>query len=328
MTKYIITGGAGFIGSHVAEYLSKKKKKVVILDNLSTGRIDNIKNFKSKIKFVKCDISKKGKWINEFKGKIYIIHLASVADIVPSIQYPEKYFNSNVNGTLNVLNACRKCKVLKLIYSASSSCYGIPKEYPTKEINYLKPMYPYAFTKKAGEDLIIHWSKVYNIPFISLRLFNVYGTRSRTSGTYGAMFGVFLAQKLFNKPFTIVGTGKQKRDFTYVSDVVSAIIKACNSKIKNEIFNVGSGSTVSILKIVKILRGKKIFIKKRPGEPDITFANISNIKRKLNWKPKIKIEEGINLMLKDIQYWKNAPVWTPSKIKKATKLWFKYLNEK
>ena len=328
MTKYIITGGAGFIGSHVAEYLSKKKKKVVILDNLSTGRIDNIKNFKSKIKFVKCDISKKGKWINEFKGKIYIIHLASVADIVPSIQYPEKYFNSNVNGTLNVLNACRKCKVLKLIYSASSSCYGIPKEYPTKEINDLKPMYPYAFTKKAGEDLIIHWSKVYNIPFISLRLFNVYGTRSRTSGTYGAMFGVFLAQKLFNKPFTIVGTGKQKRDFTYVSDVVSAIIKACNSKIKNEIFNVGSGSTVSILKIVKILRGKKIFIKKRPGEPDITFANISNIKRKLNWKPKIKIEEGINLMLKDIQYWKNAPVWTPSKIKKATKLWFKYLNEK
>ena len=328
MTKYIITGGAGFIGSHVAEYLSKKKKKVVILDNLSTGRIDNIKNFKSKIKFVKCDISKKGKWINEFKGKIYIIHLASVADIVPSIQYPEKYFNSNVNGTLNVLNACRKCKVLKLIYSASSSCYGIPKEYPTKEINDLKPMYPYAFTKKAGEDLIIHWSKVYNIPFISLRLFNVYGTRSRTSGTYGAMFGVFLAQKLFNKPFTIVGTGKQKRDFTYVSDVVSAIIKACNSKIKNEIFNVGSGSTVSILKIVKILRGKKIFIKKRPGEPDIAFANISNIKRKLNWKPKIKIEEGINLMLKDIQYWKNAPVWTPSKIKKATKLWFKYLNEK
>ena len=156
----------------------------------------------------------------------------------------------------------------------------------------------------------------------------MYGTRSRTSGTYGAMFGVFLAQKLFNKPFTIVGTGKQRRDFTYVSDVVSAIIKACNSKIKNEIFNVGSGSTVSILKIVKILRGKKIFIKKRPGEPDITFANISNIKRKLNWKPKIKIEEGINLMLKDIQYWKNAPVWTPSKIKKATKLWFKYLNEK
>tara|TARA_Y100001970_G_C14148489_1_gene811239 strand:+ start:340 stop:1320 length:981 start_codon:yes stop_codon:yes gene_type:complete len=326
MTKYIITGGAGFIGSHVAEYLSKKKKKVVILDNLSTGRIENIKNFKSKIKFVNCDISKKGKWINEFKGKIYVIHLASVADIVPSIQFPEKYFNSNVKGTLNILNACRKCKVLKLVYSASSSCYGIPKKYPTKEIDELKPMYPYALTKKIGEDLIIHWSKVYNIPFISLRLFNVYGTRSRTSGTYGAMFGVFLAQKLFNKPFTIVGTGKQKRDFTYVSDVVSAIVKACSSKIKNEIFNVGSSDTVSILKIVQILKGTKIFIKKRPGEPDITFANISNIKRKLNWKPKIKIEEGINLMLKDIQYWKNAPVWTPSKIKKATKLWFKYLK--
>ena len=251
---------------------------------------------------------KKGKWIKEFKGKVYVIHLASIADIVPSIQYPEKYFNYNVKGTINILNACRKCKVIKLIYSASSSCYGIPKKHPTQETEELKPMYPYALTKKMGEDLIVHWSKVYKIPFISLRLFNVYGTRSRTSGTYGAMFGVFLAQKLFNKPFTIVGNGKQKRDFTYVSDVVSAIIKACNSKIKNKIFNVESGDTVSILKIVEILKGSKIFIQKRPGEPDVTFANISNIKRKLNWKPKIKIEEGINLMLKDIQYWQNAPV--------------------
>ena len=187
-------------------------------------------------------------------------------------------------------------------------------------------MYPYALTKKMGEDLIVHWSKVYKIPYISLRLFNVYGTRSRTSGTYGAMFGVFLAQKLSKQPFTIVGTGKQKRDFTYVSDVVNAIIQACRSSLKNEILNVGSGQTVSILKITNILKGEKCFIKKRPGEPQITFANINKIKRKLRWKPKINIEQGINMLLKDIQYWRNAPVWTPLKIQKATKLWFKYLK--
>ena len=326
MIKYIVTGGAGFIGSHLVEYLVKRKKKVVVLDNLSTGRIENIKKNLSQIKFIKCDISKKGTWIKEFKGECYIFHLAALADIVPSIKDPSKYFNSNVKGTLNILEASKRCKVNKLVYTASSSCYGIPKNYPTKETEKNKPIYPYALTKKMGEDLIKHWGKLYNIPFISLRLFNVYGTRSRTSGTYGAMFGVFLAQKLSNKPFTIVGTGKQTRDFTYVTDVVRALIIASKSKIKNQIFNVGSGKTVSILKIVRLLGGNKVFIKKRPGEPESTFADISLIKKNLSWKPKIKIEKGVKILLNNINYWKKAPIWTPNKIKKETKLWFKYLS--
>jgi len=328
MIKYIITGGAGFIGSHLVETLVKKNKKVIILDNLSTGRFDNIKKFKNKIKFIRCDISKKGKWINEFKGKCFIFHLAALADIVPSIQNPERYFESNVKGTLNVLEACKNTKVLKFIYSASSSCYGISKKFPTRETENINPMYPYALTKKLGEDLIIHWSKVYKIPFISLRLFNVYGTRSRTSGTYGAMFGVFLAQKLSNKPFSIVGSGKQTRDFTYVTDVVEAFLKASKSKISNEILNVGSGQTISIQKITKLLGGNKVYIKKRPGEPHCTYADIKKIKKKLNWKPKVKIEDGVKLLLNNIDYWEKAPVWTPKKINKATKLWFKYLDDK
>jgi len=327
MIKYIITGGAGFIGSHLAEALVKKNKKVVVLDNLSTGRLDNIKKFRNKLKFIKCDISKKGKWINEFKGKCYIFHLAALADIVPSIQKPEKYFESNVKGTLNILEACRNVKVLKFLYSASSSCYGIPKKYPTKETEKIRPAYPYALTKKLGEDLIVHWSKVYKIPFISLRLFNVYGTRSRTSGTYGAMFGVFLAQKLSNKPFTIVGSGLQTRDFTYVSDVVDAFLKSSKSKLSNKILNVGSGRTISVQEIVKLLGGNKVYIKKRPGEPKCTFADIAQIKKKLNWKPKIKIDKGIRILLDNLDYWKKAPVWTPKKINKATKVWFKYLGK-
>ena len=326
MEKYIITGGAGFIGSHLVEILTRNNKNVVVLDNLSTGRIENLKPFLKKIKFIKCDISKKGRWQNEFRGKCYIFHFAALADIVPSIQDPEKYYNSNVNGTLNLLQACRNAKVLKFLYSASSSCYGIPKKYPTTEDEKINTLYPYALTKKMGEDLIIHWSKLYNFPFISLRLFNVYGTRSRTSGTYGAMFGVFLAQKLHGKPFTIVGNGKQTRDFTYVTDVIDAFLKAAESKIVNEIFNIGSGETVSINKIIKLLGGNKVFIKKRPGEPDCTFANISKVKKLIKWKPKIKIEKGIEYLIKDINYWKKAPIWTPKKINKATKLWFKYIS--
>ncbi len=327
MAKYIITGGAGFIGSHLAERLIRKKSKVIILDNLSTGRLENIKRFRKNIKFIKCDLSKRGKWEKEFKGKVFVFHLAALADIVPSIQNPKKYYNANVTATLNVLNACKNSKVLKFIYSASSSCYGIPKTYPTKENEKLNPIYPYALTKKMGEDLVLHWSQVYKIPSISLRLFNVYGTRSRTSGTYGAMFGVFLAQKLANEPFTIVGNGTQTRDFTYVTDVVSAIIKAIKSKLSNEILNVGSGQTVSVNKIIKLLGGNKVFIKKRPGEPNSTFADIKKIKKKLGWVPKIKIEEGIKILINEIDYWKKAPVWTPKKIQKATKLWFKYLDK-
>ena len=323
--KYLITGGAGFIGSHLVEKLINKKNKIIILDNLSTGRFENIKNFKN-ISFTKCDLGKKGNWEKKFKNIDCVFHIAALADIVPSINNPVKYYKSNVDGTLNVLEACKKYKVKKLIYTASSSCYGIPKKYPTGENENIDNQYPYALTKYLGEQLCLHWGKLFNIDVISLRLFNVYGTRSRTSGTYGAMFGVFLAQKLAGVPLTVVGNGKQTRDFTYVTDVVSAIIKSSNSKIKGEIFNVGSGKTISVNRIINILGGKKVRIPKRPGEPDCTYADISKIKKILKWKPLVSIEDGISYLMKDINYWSKAPVWTPKKINKATIDWFKYLS--
>mgnify|MGYP001230162212 FL=1 len=324
--KVIILGGAGFIGSNLAEYLLKKKYEVTIVDNLSTGRLENIIDIKKKVKFVRADISKKGLWVNHFKSARYVFHLAALADIVPSIDNPIKYYNSNVTGTLNVLEACKKYKIKKLIYAASSSCYGIPKSYPTKENEQIDPKFPYAVTKYLAEQLIFYWSKVYKINYISLRLFNVYGPKSRTSGTYGAMFGVFLAQKLANAPFTMVGDGSQSRDFTYVDDIVRAFEIAAKSKLNNKVYNVGSDNTVKVKTIIKYLGGKYIKIPKRPGEPDITFANIAKIKKELNWKPKIDIRQGIGMLLKNIDYWKNAPVWTPKSIKDATKNWFKYLS--
>ena len=326
MKRAIVTGGCGFIGSHLAEKLINLGYKVIIIDNLSTGRIENISKFKNRLKFFKLDIKNKDKIESLFKKIDIVFHCAALADIVPSIQKPKKYYDSNVTGSLNVVSSCVKHKVKKIIYTASSSCYGISKNTPTSENEKINPEYPYALTKYLGEQIILHWSKVYKLNCISLRLFNVYGPRSRTSGTYGAMFGTFLTQKLYNKPFTVVGNGKQTRDFTYVSDIVEALIKAAKSKIKFDIMNVGSGETVSVNRIVKLLKGNAVKIPKRPGEPDVTFADIRKIKRNLNWKPKIKIEKGIEYLLKHIEYWRKAPVWTPKKIEIATKDWFKYLK--
>jgi UDP-glucose 4-epimerase len=324
--KILITGGAGFIGSHLVENLVKLKHDVIVLDNLSTGRLENIKHLLHKIKFIKCDISSNYNFFKYFKSVDKVFHIAALADIVPSIEDPYQYFNANVKGTLNIVKACRKYKVKKLVYTASSSCYGIPENYPTSENEKISNEYPYAFTKNIGEQIILHWSKVYNLNVTSIRLFNVYGTRSRTSGTYGAMFGVFLAQKLAKKPFTVVGNGKQKRDFTYVSDVVDALILASKFKKNSGVFNVGSGKPVTVNYIVKLLGGKVTYIPKRPGEPPITHANIRKVKKHLKWKPKISIEEGVNILKKNISYWKKAKVWSPKQIKFATKSWFKYLK--
>jgi len=322
----IVTGGAGFIGSHLVEFLLKKKYKIIVIDNLSTGRKENLKHLSKKITFINSDLSKKGIWINYFNNIDCVFHLAALADIVPSIQFPEKYFQSNVLATLNILECCKKFNVKKLIYTASSSCYGIPKAYPTSENEALDPKYFYALSKLQGEQLVLHWSKIYKIPAISLRLFNVYGTKSRTSGTYGAMFGVFLAQRNAGKPLTVIGNGKQKRDFTYVSDVVNALYLASKSKFKDEIFNVGSGNPVTVNKVASLISSKKIYIPKRPGEPNITYANNYKIRRKLRWNPRVKIEEGVKKILNELKYWKKAPVWTPRTIKNATKIWFELLK--
>ena len=327
--KILVTGGCGFIGSHISEILINEGNDIIIIDNVSNGRLDNINHFLSnnKCKFYNADISNFNEIELYFKDVDVVFHMAALADIVPSIVEPYKYHNANVNGTISVLEACKKHKIRRFIYAASSSCYGIPDKYPTSEHSLINPEYPYALTKFIGEQYVMHWSKVYGINATSLRFFNVYGTRSRTSGTYGAVFGVFLAQKINNKPFTVVGDGNQTRDFTYVTDVANACIVASRSdKAIDQIFNVGSGNTYSINKLVELLEGDIIYIPKRPGEPDCTFADISKIKEYLNWEPKVSFENGVRTMIENIDYWKNAPVWNKESIKKATEDWFKYLK--
>lgn len=322
----LVTGGAGFIGSHVVTALLELGHEVIVLDNFSTGRPENLDHIKRKVEIVQCDIAEQGEWIRKFTNTDWVFHLAALADIVPSIQKPEAYFRANVDGTFNVLQASVSSGVKRFVYAASSSCYGIPDTYPTPETAEIRPQYPYALTKRLGEELVMHWEQVYKLPALSLRFFNVYGTRSRTSGTYGAVFGVFLAQKLNGQPFTVVGDGTQTRDFTYVTDVAAALIAAAKSGRSGSIYNVGSGQTVSVNRLVELIGGGKTHIPKRPGEPDCTFADISRIQRDLGWSPRIPIEDGVQEVLNNIDYWRNAPVWTPESIAVATTDWFKYLG--
>ena len=321
-----MTGGAGFIGSHLVDALLEKGYEVIVLDNFSTGRQQNLRHIELNIELIECDISAPGKWQELFENIDIVFHLAALADIVPSIENPNNYYHSNVNGTFNVLQGCLRYGVKKVVYSASSSCYGIADDYPTKETAAIQPQYPYALTKYLGEQLVMHWCQVYNLPAVSLRFFNVYGPRSRTSGTYGAVFGVFLAQKLAGKPFTIVGDGTQTRDFTFVSDVVDAIITSAESDVSREIINIGSDNTYSINRLVELLSGDVVYIPKRPGEPECTWADISKAKELLNWYPKLSLEEGISILLDNIAYWEKAPVWDEHSIAKATEKWFEYLG--
>jgi UDP-glucose 4-epimerase len=324
----LVTGGAGFIGSHLVDRLLADGHRVTVVDNNSTGRPENLAHILDHQNLIihVADIMDSNAIAPMFEGIDWVFHLAALADIVPSIQQPVAYHQANVDGTVSVLEAARKANVKRLIYAASSSCYGIPDIYPTPETAEIKPMYPYALTKYVGECYVMHWAKTYDLPCLALRFFNVYGPRSRTSGTYGAVFGVFLAQKLAGEPYTVVGDGTQTRDFTYVTEVVDALVTAAASKKTGDVYNVGSDNTYSVNSLVDLLGGPRIFIPKRPGEPECTFADITKIKNDLNWRSKVKFEDGVNEMIKNIEYWKEAPVWNSDSISGATEDWFKYLG--
>ena len=328
--KVILTGGAGFIGSHLAEKLVRDSriKKIIIIDHLLDGTKKNLQNIlsKKKVILVKKNICNLGSIKKYFKNTSIVFHLAAIADIVPSISNPIEYIETNFLGTINVLECMRQYRVNKIVYAASSSCYGIPKKMPIKENCKISTLYPYSFSKNIAEQAIVHWSKVYKIKYISLRLFNVFGPRSRTTGAYGAVMGVFLRQKISKKPFTVVGDGKQTRDFINVDDVTNAFLKAGFSKKYNEIYNIGTGKPNSINQLTKILGGKSIFIPERPGEPRVSKANISKIRKELGWFPKISFQAGVKELLGHINYWKSAPLWNKQSIKKATKIWFKNLK--
>lgn len=326
--KTLVTGGAGFIGSHLVERLLADGHDVTVVDNFATGRRENLSaaSRSPRLSIHEAEVTD-GQAIGPLcQGMSWIFHLAALADIVPSIERPLGYFRANVQGTASVLEAARAAGVKRLVYAASSSCYGFADAFPTPEEAPIKPQYPYALTKWLGEQLVRHWAQVYHLPAVSLRLFNVYGPRARTSGAYGAVFGVFLAQKLAGKPLTVVGDGSQTRDFTYVSDVVEAFVRAAASRVVGEVMNVGSGRSVAVRELASQLGGPVVRIPKRPGEPDCTWADTRKIQRLLGWEPRVSFEEGVRRMVERIEEWRHAPVWTPESIAEATRAWFAHLS--
>ncbi len=329
--KCLVTGAAGFIGSHLTDLLISKGHEVIGIDDFSTGRQSNLKIAEASNRFRLISKSVTDLTHSDIRdiGKVdWIFHLAGRADLVPSIQNPEEYFRINVEGTFHMLEMARVLETRRFIYTASSTCYGITDIVPTPETAPCIARHPYGLTKYLGEQLTMHWALVYKLPALSLRLFNVYGPRSRTTGAYGAVFGVFLKQKLSRKPFTVVGDGKQTRDFTFVTDVANAFLMAAESPITGETMNVGSGGTYSINHLVELLGGEVVHVPKRPGEPDCTFADTTRICEAIGWKPLVDFETGVSKMLEVIADWRDAPLWDQQSIALATRDWFQYLDTK
>jgi UDP-glucose 4-epimerase len=325
----IVTGGAGFIGSHMVDLLLSSGYQVRVLDNFTGGHERNLEQHlkNSALHIEKADICKLDPRNKLFDNAKYVFHFAGIGDIVPSIEKPTDYMNTNVQGTVRVLEAARSAGVKKFVYAASSSCYGLTAT-PTREDHPISPQYPYALSKYQGEQVAFHWHQVYDLPVNSIRIFNAYGTRVRTTGVYGAVFGVFFKQKLENSPFTVVGDGNQSRDFVYVTDIAKAFLAAAKSSHIGQIYNLGAGSPQSINQLVDYIGGDVVYLPKRPGEPDCTWADISKITADLNWKPSIEFKEGVAKMMDEIENWKDAPLWDPSSIEKATDTWFRFMGEK
>jgi UDP-glucose 4-epimerase len=324
----VVTGGAGFIGSHMVDLLLAEGFTVRVIDNLSGGRLENLADHRQnpRLSVELLDIRDLRPNSTLFADAERVFHFAGIGDIVPSIEHPATYMAVNVMGTVAVLEAARTCgTVQKLVYAASSSCYGLAPT-PTPETAPIDAKYPYALSKYQGEQACFHWHKVYGLPVNAIRIFNAYGTRSRTSGAYGAVFGVFLRQKLAGKPFTVVGDGTQGRDFVYVTDVARAFYAAGTTAHSGQVWNVGAESPQSVNRLVELLGGAVVYVPKRPGEPDVTHADTTRIRADLGWKPAVSFEEGVACMLENISYWQDAPLWNQQSISQATESWFKYLK--
>ncbi len=323
----VVTGGAGFIGSHMVDLLLERGYAVRAVDNLVGGRVENVAQHAGNADFAleERDVRSLRPEERLFGGAKYVFHFAGIGDIVPSIEHPAEYMSANVQGTVHVLECARHARVARLVYAASSSCYGLA-QVPTREDHVIAPQYPYALSKYQGEQAVFHWHRIYKLPASSIRIFNAYGTRSRTSGAYGAVFGVFLRQKLAGKPFTVVGDGAQRRDFLYVTDVAKAFLAAAESSHTGRTWNLGAGNPQSVNRLVELLGGEKIHIPKRPGEPDCTWADITRITTELGWRPEVSFEAGVGKIVANIDYWKNAPLWDPESIARATRTWFDHLR--
>jgi nucleoside-diphosphate-sugar epimerase len=293
MIKILVTGGAGFIGSHLVKRLINSGFDVVVIDNLSTGKE---KNIHPKASFHKIDICNEKKIRPLFKGVSYVFHLAALPRIQRSIEYPKETHRSNVEGTLNVLLASREMGVKRFIYASSSSVYGQQISLPLKENFVPNPISPYAVQKLVGEYYCKVFSKIYNLETVVLRYFSVYGPYQNEQDYYATVIPKFFKLKKESMPLIIYGDGNESRDFTYIDDVVESMLLSLKSNLigNGEIINICFGKGVSINQVADIIGGKRIYCKARKGEPKHTLGDNSLAKKLLGWHPIIGLKEGLN----------------------------------
>lgn len=300
----LITGGCGFIGCHLTDRLIAQGHTVAILDRFTHGKkefkcANNAKN----LHLHRIDVTDP-KQIKQsyFSGIDWVFHL--VATKIPNPN-PYEHHNVNVNSTVYILEAARKAKVKKFIFTGAAACYGMPLKNPVYENSPIQPANAYSLTKYLAEQYILHWGKIYQLPVIILRLFNLYGPKVREHGGYGPTLSIFLDQKSKGLPMTIRGDGNQTRDFTYVSDITNALIKAAKSDVANEIINIGSGIPTSVNTLVELLGGKKIYLPIIANDARDLYPDISKAKRLLGWHPQVLLKEGIENILKDFHASRN-----------------------
>ncbi|MEC8313971.1 MAG: NAD-dependent epimerase/dehydratase family protein [Verrucomicrobiota bacterium] len=299
--KYVVVGGAGFIGSNLVDKLIGNKNEVIIIDNFITGKKSNLNPKASVLELDISNISNHDKIMHCMRGADTVFMLAAKARVQPSIENPIEYEINNTIGTLNMLKCASDAKVRRFVYSASSSAYGNSKKLPLKENFEANPMSPYGAQKFYGEVMCKVFAKVYQIQTVSLRYFNVYGERQNIDGAYALVMGIFVHQRLNNQPMTINGDGEQRRDFTYVGDVVNANILASSSKNvgNGEVINIGNGDNRSVNQIAEMIGGPKIHLDPIL-EPNETLADNSLAKKLLNWEPTQKIEDWVRKYKKEI----------------------------
>jgi UDP-glucose 4-epimerase len=290
----LVTGGAGFIGSHLVARLIQLGFDVTIIDNLSSGKQEYIH---PQAQFIDADIRNLGAIKPLFKGVDFVFHFAAVSRITPSLQNPEECFEVNVKGTENVLRACEAYKIQKVIFAGTSSVYGDNGILPSKENFVPKPLNPYAQTKWQASQLGHAFSRGHYVPFVELRFFNVYGPRQSKEGNYALVMGIFFDQLRTGKELTITGDGQQRRDFVYIDDAVSAAIQAMQETATRGIFNIGSGKSTSVSELASLISPCQTYIPAKPGEVKETLADISRAKVMLNWRPQTPLKQGIKKVL-------------------------------
>ena len=292
--KYVVVGGAGFIGSNIVDKLVEQNHEVVVIDNLSTGKRENI-NPKVKLEYIDISDPKQDKNMTEvMKGADSVFLLAAKARVQPSIEEPVEYEVNNTIGTLNVLKCASDAGVRRVVYSASSSAYGNTEKLPSVESDPVNPLSPYGAQKYYGEVMCKMFSEVYGLETVSLRYFNIYGERQNVGGAYAMVIGIFVDQLLNGKPMTIRGDGEQRRDFTYVGDVVNANILASQSENvgNGEVINIGNGDNRSINDIADMIGGDRVNVDP-VIEPKATLADNSKAEKLLGWKPTQNIEDWV-----------------------------------